>query len=332
MSSVLVFVEIKNREGANAEVSRISWEAMAAGHALAESLGLPVDIALVAAPGNLIFEHIHGKRPRTVYAIDHTLLHAYTADGYTTACAQLIEHTKAGYVVFPHTYQVRDFAPALATRFGQVLISDVTGVEAHPGAAPIFVRQLLQGKLNANYSHAGDGPCFLSVQAGAFRADPAESGETVLEPFLPKLEAAQIRVQPGEPFRASAQTVDLGSAQILVSVGRGIKDEANIAIVQDLATALGAELAASRPICDAGWLPMERQVGSSGQTVAPKVYVAVGISGAIQHLVGMKGSQCIVAINKDESAPIFEVADYGIVGDLFEIVPALTAAVRKVKG
>jgi len=334
-SSVLVFLEIKNREGANAEVSRISWEAMAAAHALAENVGLPVDLALVAAPGNPIFEHIHGKRPRTVYAIDHTLLHAYTADGYTAACAQLIEHAKPAYVVFPHTYQVRDFAPALATRFGQVLISDVTGIEAHQDGTPTFVRQLLQGKLNATYSHTGPGtgfaPCFLSVQAGAFRADAAEAGETVLEPFLPKLEAAQIRVQPGEPFRASAQTVDLGSAQILVSVGRGIKEEANIPLVQELAAALGAELAASRPICDAGWLPMERQVGSSGQTVAPKVYVAVGISGAIQHLVGMKGSQCIVAINKDENAPIFEVADYGIVGDLFEVVPALTAAVRKLK-
>ena len=328
MSSVLVFLEIKNREGANAEISRISWEAMAAAHTLAESVGLPVDLALVAAPGSPIFEHIHGKRPRKVYAIDDPLLHAYTADGYAAACAQLIEHTKPTYIVFPHTYQVRDFAPKLATRFGQVLISDVTGIET----GPVFVRQLLQGKLNATYRQTGTGPAFLSVQAGAFRADTAESGETTLEPFLPKLDATQIRVQPGESFRASAQTVDLGSAQILVSVGRGIKEEANIPLVQELATALGAELAASRPICDAGWLPMERQVGSSGQTVAPKVYVAVGISGAIQHLVGMKGSQCIVAINKDENAPIFEVADYGIVGDLFEVVPALTAAVRKVKG
>jgi electron transfer flavoprotein alpha subunit len=331
MSSVLVILEAKNNE-----ISRISWEAMAAGHALGEGRGLPVDIALVANPGNPILATIQGKAPRTIYAIDHTLLHAYTADGYTAACAQLIEHVKPAYVVFPHTYQVRDFAPCLATRFKQVLISDVTGIETHAGAdasvPPTFIRQLLQGKLNASYHHTGTGPCFLSVQAGAFRADAAEAGATTIEPFLPKLDAAQIRVLPGEPFRASAQTVDLSSASILVSVGRGIKEEANLPIVQELATALGAELAASRPICDNGWLPMERQVGSSGQTVAPKVYLAVGISGAIQHLVGMKGSQCIVAINKDENAPIFEVADYGIVGDLFEVVPALTAAVRKVKG
>ena len=332
MSSVLVFLEIKDRQ-----ISRLSWEAMAAGHALGEGHGLPVDIALVANRDNPILQTIHGKAPRNVYAIDHTLLHDYTADGYTAACSQLIEHVKPAFVVFPHTYQVRDFAPKLATRFNQVLISDVTGIETHAGAAPenpvppTFIRQLLQGKLNAEYHHAGEGVCFVSIQAGAFRADEPEAGTTTVEPFLPKLEAAEIRVQPGEPFRASAQTVDLNSASILVSVGRGIKEEANLPIVQDLAAALGAELAASRPICDAGWLPMERQVGSSGQTVAPKVYLAIGISGAIQHLVGMKGSQCIVAINKDENAPIFEVADYGIVGDLFEVVPALTAAIRKAK-
>jgi len=325
MSSVLVFLEAKNNE-----ISRISWEAMAAGHLLGSSLGLPVDLALVGATNNPIFETIHGKAPRKVIAIDHTLLHGYTAEGFTAAYGQLVHHAKPAYVVFPHTYQVRDFAPKLATRFKQVLISDVTGVES--GNPPTFIRQLLQGKLNAEYHHTGDGVCFLSVQAGAFRADPSEAGVTTIEPFHPTLDAAQIRVQPGEPFRASAQTVDLNSATILVSVGRGIKEEANLPIVQDLATALGAELAASRPICDAGWLPMERQVGSSGQTVAPKVYLAIGISGAIQHMVGMKGSQCIVAINKDENAPIFEVADYGIVGDLFEIVPALTAAIRKVKG
>jgi electron transfer flavoprotein alpha subunit len=322
--SVLVFLEIKNRE-----ISRISWEAMAAGHAIAQATGLPVDLAIATSSGNPILANLQGKPPRTIYAIEDKLLHAYTADGFTEACAQLVNHAKPAYVVFPHTYQVRDFAPRLATRFNEVLISDVTAIE--PSTPPTFLRQLLQGKLNARYRHTASGVCFLSVQAGAFRADAPEAGTTTIEPFLPKLDAAQIRVQPGEPFRSSAQTVDLNSAQILVSVGRGIKEEANLPIVQELAAALGAELAASRPICDAGWLPMERQVGSSGQTVAPKVYLAVGISGAIQHLVGMKASQCIVAINKDENAPIFEVADYGIVGDLFEVVPALTAAVRKVK-
>ena len=323
--SILIFLEIKNRE-----ITRTSWEAMAAGHALAEATSLPIDLAIVASRDNPILSTIHGKTPRTVYAVDDKLLHAYTADGYTEALAQLVEKTKPVYVVFPHTYQVRDFAPRLATRFSEVLISDVTSIETE-ASTPIFIRQLMQGKLNARYKHTGSATCFVSIQAGAFRANEPQAGDTTIEPFNPTLDAAKIRVQPGEPFRASAQTVDLGAAPILVAVGRGIKEEANLPIVRELATALGAELAASRPICDAGWLPLERQVGSSGQTVAPKVYIAVGISGAIQHLVGMKGSQCIVAINKDENAPIFEVANYGIVGDLFEIVPALTAAVRKVK-
>jgi electron transfer flavoprotein alpha subunit len=169
------------------------------------------------------------------------------------------------------------------------------------------------------------------VQAGVFHAETPDKSTATVTSFVPILEVAQIRTQPSEPYRESSQTVDLGSVPLIVGVGRGIKDAENIPLVQELATALGAELAGSRPICDNGWLPMERQVGSSGQTVAPKLYLAVGISGAIQHLVGMKGSQCTVAINKDPNAPIFEVADYGIVGDLFEVVPALTAAVNSAK-
>ncbi len=182
--------------------------------------------------------------------------------------------------------------------------------------------------MNGEYRHAGGGPCFVSVQSGAFRAENGESGPAAIETFAPSLDASQIRPSPSAPFRGSAQTVDLGSAQFIVSVGRGIKEAGNLPLVETLAAALGAELAASRPICDNGWLPIERQVGSSGQTVSPKLYLAVGISGAIQHLVGMKGSQCVVAINRDPDAPIFEVADYGIVGDLFEVVPALTEAIK----
>jgi len=322
MSGVLVIVEQRADR-----IARISWEAVAAGQKLGASLSLPVSAAIVGAETETLAAEIAAKGPTKVLRVEHPLLAQYTADGFTLALQQLIEKESPAYVVFPHTYQVRDYAPALAARLGQVLISDVVDISD----GPIFTRQLLQGRLNGNYRPTGTGPCFVSVQAGAFRADAAETGTAEITVFIPTIEPAQIRTKPSEPFRGSSQTVDLGSAQLIVSVGRGIKDAENISIVQELATALGAELAASRPICDSGWLPMERQVGSSGQTVSPKLYLAVGISGAIQHLVGMKGSQCVVAVNKDPDAPIFEIADYGIVGDLFEVVPALTEAVKAAK-
>jgi electron transfer flavoprotein alpha subunit len=271
-----------------------------------------------------------GKKLERVYAVEHPLLAAYTADGFTAALEQLIRKVGPSIVLFPHTYQVRDFAPKLATRFDKVLVSDAVGLRVESGS-PIFVRQLFQGKLNADVKPGGGEPHFVSIQAGAFRSDQVEAGTSQVEQFAPELAAEAIRAKPLEPFRESARAVDLTSAEIIVSVGRGIKEKDNIPIVEELAKALGAELAASRPICDNGWLPMERQVGSSGQTVSPKMYLAVGISGAIQHLVGMKGAKIIVAINKDANAPIFEVADYGIVGDLFEVVPALVAEVKKAK-
>jgi len=316
-----VWVVLEERDG---RVSRASWEALAAGQALGKKTGQAVNAVVLGAQAEAQAAEVAAKATGKVVRVEHALLSPYTPDGFTLALEQLFRAEKPDYVVFPHTYQVRDYAPALAARLGQVLIGDVTGI----GDGPVFVRQLMQGRLSGEYKHAGGGPCFVSVQSGAFRADQAEAGMAATETFTPAIDAAQIRTKPGQPFRGSAQTVDLGSAQYIVSVGRGIKEADNLPLVQDLATALGAELAASRPICDNGWLPIERQVGSSGQTVAPKLYLAVGISGAIQHLVGMKGSQCVVAINKDPEAPIFEVADYGIVGDLFEVVPALIEAVK----
>ncbi len=322
MSGVLVVVEQRASQW-----NRMSFEALAAGQQLAATLGVACSAAVLGEGTATLASELAGKQLATVYSLEHALLEEYTADGYVLALEQLIKQTAPAYVFLPHTYQVRDFAPALATRFHQVLISDVIAI--HPG--PVFVRQLLQGKLNADYKQAGAGPCFVSVQAGTFRADAVQAGTANVEAVSLQLEAAQIRNQPGERFRESTQTVDLGAAPVIVSVGRGIGEQDKIGIVEELAAALGAELAASRPICDNGWLPMERQVGSSGQTVSPKLYLAVGVSGAIQHLVGMKGSKAVIAINKDENAPIFEVADFGVVGDLFEIVPALTKAVLAAK-
>jgi len=318
-------------EASGGKIRRASWEALAA----ALKLGPAQDVTavVIGAQTETLAVEAAAKGIGKVERVEHSLLAHYTADGFSLALYQLLQNQNgAKCVVFPHTYQVRDYAPALACKLGQVLIGDVIAIED----GPLFTRQLLQGRLNGTYRHIGNGPCFVSVQAGAFRSDALETqgnaASAPIELFTPTLDATQIRTEPGEPLRESAQTVDLGSAQRIVSVGRGIKSAENLPLIEALAGALNAELAASRPICDNGWLPMERQVGSSGQTVAPKLYLAVGISGAIQHLVGMKGSQCIVAINKDPDAPIFEVADYGIVGDLFEVVPALTEAVKAANG
>lgn len=320
-----VWIVLEEREG---RIGRISWEAVAAGQKLAQQLGLTASAVLPGAQTEALATEAASKSLARVVRLEHPLLAPYTPDGFSQALEQFFKVEKPDFVVFPHTYQVRDYAPALAARMGQVLIGDVTGINE----GPLFIRQLMQGRLTGEYRHSGNGTCFISVQSGAFRADQAEAGSAIVETFAPTIEAAQIRTRPGQPFRSSAQTVDLGVAQFIVSVGRGIKEAENLPLVQDLAASLGAELAASRPICDNGWLPIERQVGSSGQTVSPKLYLAVGVSGAIQHLVGMKGSQCVVAINKDPDAPIFEVADYGIVGDLFEVVPALTDAIKAAKG
>jgi electron transfer flavoprotein alpha subunit len=305
---------------------RMSWETLAAGQQFAASLNVPVEAAVIGAPD--LAKDAATKKVAKVYSVEHDLLKDYTADAYTAAVEALIRKTNPTLVLFPHTYQVRDFAPKLATRFSQVLISDVISARLEAGA-PVFVRLLFQGKLNGDVRVSGAGPFFASLQAGAWRADSLESGSASVETFTPQIDAP--RQHPEPPFRESARAVDLTAADLIVSVGRGIKEKDNIHVVEELAKALGAELAASRPICDAGWLPMERQVGSSGQTVAPKMYMAIGISGAIQHLVGMKGAKTIVAINKDANAPIFEVADYGIVGDLFEVVPALVEEVKKAK-
>jgi electron transfer flavoprotein alpha subunit len=309
---------------------RMSWETLAAAQQIAAEMGTTVAAAVVAAGGQGAAAELAGKRLERVWAVEHELLAQYTPDGYSLALRQLIERVQPQLALFPHTYQVRDFLPKLATSFGKVAVTDAIGHRVENGAA-VFVRQLFQGKVNVDVRFAGGAPNFASLQAGAYRADQSAAGSADVEIFRPEIAAPAIRTKPLELFRESQRAVDLSAAEIIVSVGRGIKEAENIALVQKLADALGAELGASRPICDAGWLPMERQVGSSGQTVAPKMYMAIGISGAIQHLVGMKGSRTVVAINKDANAPIFEVADYGIVGDLFQVVPELIEAVKKVR-
>ena len=323
MSGVLAILE--QREG---KLHKMALEAVAAAQQFGHQLGEPVYVALAGAGAEEAAAGLTGYKLAGIHVVQHELLAEYTPDGYALAFRQLIAKHQPKYVVLPHTYQVRDFAPKLATAMDRVLVSDVVGHRVENGQL-VMVRQMFQGKINADVRFAGEAPYFASIQAGSFRADKLEAGAAEIAIMTPELNREQIRTRPLELFRESARAVDLTAADIIVSVGRGIREAENIPLIQQLADALGGELAASRPICDNGWLPMERQVGSSGQTVAPKMYLAVGISGAIQHLVGMKGAKTIVAINKDPEAPIFEVADYGIVGDLFQVVPALIEALKK---
>jgi electron transfer flavoprotein alpha subunit len=323
--SILAILE--QRSGA---WNRQSWETLAAAQQMGRELGQPAAAAVVGGAVSALAAEAAGRKLEKVYAVEHPLLESYTPDGYTAALEQLIGRVKPELVLFPHTYQVRDFAPKLATRLGRALVSDVIAHRVEDGT-PVLVRQLFQGKLNADVRFTTAAPNFASLQAGAYRADVIEQGDSPVEKVTPELTPGAIRMKPLELFKEAKGGVDLTSAPVIVAVGRGIKDKDNLPVIEKLAQALGAEIAASRPICDNGWLPMERQVGSSGQTVSPKLYVAVGISGAIQHLVGMKGSKTIVAINKDADAPIFEVADYGIVADLFEVVPALTDEIKKAR-
>jgi electron transfer flavoprotein alpha subunit len=291
-------------------------------------MGGPVRVVVAGAEVGRVAAELAAADVAEVIALEHTALRAYTADGFVQALAALIAAESPSHVVFPHTYQTRDYAPRLAARIDRAIATDCIGVKA--GGAPVFVRPMFQGKVNADVTLEGPAPHLVTFQIGAFRVDAVKRGgaPAPVRDVAATVDPSAIRQQPEAPFREAKQAVDLSQAERIVSVGRGIKGEEHIAIAKALADALGAELAASRPICDAGWLPMERQVGSSGQTVAPKLYLALGISGAIQHVVGMKGARTIVAINKDPEAPIFEIADYGIAGDLFEIVPAMIAALK----
>ncbi len=290
----------------------------------------PLRIAVAGEALDAVAGELAAAECERVIAVEHQALREYTADGFVLALSALIQQEQPARVFLPHTYQTRDFAPALAARLGRALITDVTGLKKD-GERLVYVRPMFQGKLNADVAAGGPPPHLVTCQIGAFRADGAARGAAAapVVKAAADVDAGRIRQKPEAPFKEAKQAVDLSQAARIVAVGRGIKSQENVKVAEQLAQALGAEIAASRPICDAGWLPMDRQIGSSGQTVAPKLYVALGISGAIQHLVGMKGSRTIVAINKDADAPIFEVADYGIVGDLFEVVPAIVAELNR---
>jgi electron transfer flavoprotein alpha subunit len=326
-NTILVIVE--QREG---KLNRVSWETLTAGQAIAAETGWTLEAAVVGGSVPALAGEVAGKRVAKVYAIENPKLEPYTPDGFAAALKQFISGKQPSLVLMPHTYQVRDFVPKLATAMHRTVISDAVGYKKE-GEKLVFTRQMFQGKFVADVSFAGEAPWFVTFQNGAFRGDKVESGASAapVETVAVDIADGIIRNKPQEVFKEAKQAVDLTQAEIIVAVGRGIKEQKNIEIARQLAEALGGELAASRPICDSGWLPMDRQIGSSGQTVAPKLYLALGISGAIQHIVGMKGARTIVAVNKDSEAPIFEIADYAVVGNLFEVVPPLIEEVKKAK-
>ena len=325
-----ILVVVEQREG---KLNRVSWETLTGAQAIAAQTGWALEAAVAGSGVGDIAKEIADKKVSRVYDLESAKLEPYTPDGVTAGLKQFIQQKQPKLVLMPHTYQVRDFAPKLAAGLNRALISDATGYR-YEGGKLLFTRQMFQGKFAADVSFAGDPPYFATFQNGAFRGDQVEAGASAAPVETVNLEIADqvVRNQPEAPFKEAKQAVDLTQAEVIVAVGRGIKEQKNIDIAKQLADALGGEIAASRPICDAGWLPMDRQVGSSGQTVSPKLYLALGISGAIQHVVGMKGARTIIAVNKDSEAPIFEIADIAVVGNLFDVVPPLIEEVKKAKG
>jgi electron transfer flavoprotein alpha subunit len=321
-----IMVVAEQREG---KLNRVSLETLAAAQAIAQETGWTVALVLPGHQTSALAQELAGYQVEKVYDLEGASLEVYTSDAYVHALKEFLAAQQPKLVLFPHTYQVRDFTPRLALALDRTLIADAIGYKNENGKL-LFTRQMFQGKFVADVAFAGDGPWLATLQIGTYRADQAEKGTAAVETVAAAAPPA-VRITPHEVFQEAKQAVDLSQADIIVAIGRGIKEQKNVTLAEDLAKALGGELAASRPICDNGWLPLERQIGSSGQTVAPKLYIALGISGAIQHIVGMKGARTIVAINKDVEAPIFEIADYGVVGNLFDIVPALTEEIKKAK-
>ena len=324
-NGILVFIE--HRDGV---VSKTSIEAIAAAQSLGSQLHQQVSAVILGSDSDAMAQQLAVYDLAKVISASNTKLASYTPDGYTDGMEKVVRQLDPQLVIMSHTYLVRDFGPKVAARFGKSLISDCIRAVVTDGSIT-FTRRIFLGKLDADVVSDGAAPVFATFQSGAYRPDQAVKGSGA-PVEKQEVEVGEIRMTSEAPFQEVKQAVDLSKAEIIVAIGRGIKSKENIALAEKLAEALGGDIAASRPICDAEWLPIDRQIGSSGQTVAPKLYIALGISGAIQHLVGMKNAGTIVAINKDPEAPIFDIADYGIVGDLFEAVPVLTEEIKKIKG
>jgi electron transfer flavoprotein alpha subunit len=314
-------------EESKGTIHRMSIEAVVAAQTIGQGLNMSTGALALGPKASVMAEQASGYQLNEVFTLTHDQLATYSAEGYATAVARAITELKPTYVIFGHTYQVRDYVPKVSAKLKKPFLVDNIQFSTQGGKA-FFTKLIMHSKLAGKIQPQGEPPYLVSFQSAAFQADHVRSGQAPVKPLQVEIEAGTVRSVSEEPFQADTGGVDLTSAEIIVSVGRGIGKEENLPMVFELAKAIGGEVGSSRPVVDIGWLPFSRQVGSSGQTVSPKLYLALGISGAIQHVVGMKGSKKVVAINKDPEAPIFELADYGVVGDILEIVPQLTAALQ----
>lgn len=323
-----VWVVAQHRDG---KLHRMTWEAVAAGQRLAALLGGRANALVLGSGVDGLAAELAACDLERVLVADAPVLASYTPGAYAAALAPAIAAGSPRFVLFPHTYQSCEYVPLLAQAAGCAHLPEAIGFEAADGGI-VFKRPVLEGKLHARVRVRGEGPALVTLQSGAFAADGRVAGSATVEPLGGDLGAVVAGREVLGTEQVASQGVDLTKAEAIVAVGRGVGGADKLGAIEELARLLGAELGASRPVIDAGWLPRDRQIGSSGQTVSPKLYLALGISGAIQHLVGMKGSSVVVAVNKDAGAPIFKIAHYGVVGDLHEVVPAFTAAVRELKG
>ena len=320
--SILIILEDNN-----GKIHRMGLESIAGAQKLASSTGLKTSAVVMGSNADALADEASQFDLGEVIRIKDELLSSYSSDGYAHAVKQIIDSESPTYVLFGHSYQVRDYVPKLSAKLMKPFLADNIALNVN-GDTMTLTKQMFNAKLFSDVAPSDVGPHLISLQSAAYNADTIASGSPSVRDYEVSLDSSMLKTQSEEPFKESAEDLDLTAAELIVSVGRGIGKEENIPLAQEFAKTIGAELSSSRPVVDSGWLPSVHQVGSSGQSVSPKMYLALGISGAIQHVVGMKGSKNIVAINKDPDAPIFEIADYGVVGDGLEILPKLNEALK----
>ena len=309
-----ILVVLEDNRGS---LHRMSKEAIAG----AQKMGGSISALAIGSNADALAAELSGIDLTEVITVSHDFVSSYNADGYSDVVSQVIKSESPKTIVAGHSYQTRDFMPRVSAKLDIPFIPDIISMDDG------IVKQVLNAKLNGSCSTSIE-QMILSFQSATFSEEDMARGSCLPRSIEVNLDSSIVRSEAEEPFQEAAGDVDLEAAELLVSIGRGIEKEENIQIAFDLAKALGAEVSASRPVVDSGWVEPFRQVGSSGQNVSPKLYFSLGVSGAIQHVVGMKGSKNILAINKDPDAPIFEIADYAVVGDLLEIVPKLIEALH----